>query len=271
MFSIITSLYRSDRYLDRFERELRHFVRYLQQRNLAFEILIIANDPTRREKELAEKFIGQPWFVFVSVGKEPLYATWNRGVSLAKGQAVGFWNADDVRYPEAMTEALTLFKQGAQLVYFPFKIARFLKIFGVFFLARKQLIDKQVPEFNEHTRQEFQRSMLCGPFFMFTKDLYNKAGPFDEQFKIAGDFDWCVRAVKTTDKFVKAKTVAGEFRVDGGGLSSGGSARQVVENNIIYRRYGILDKIQPEDQELAKHYRFEAILFQGHYQRLKNV
>jgi hypothetical protein len=85
--------------------------------------------------------------------------------------------------------------------------------------------------------------MHCGPFFIFTRELYNKMGPFDEQFKIVADFDWCVRAAKITDKFFLGKESAGVFRVDGKGLSSGGKPIHQAENNIVYRRHGVEDKI----------------------------
>jgi len=259
MVSIVTSLYKSDAYLDAFSYNLWKFAEVLAEESFAFELIVIANEPTERELKFESDFKAQAWLKFVSVGREPLYATWNRGVEMAKAEIMGFWNVDDVRFPKAIFEANELFKSGAELVYFPFKIDRYVKILGRPFLIHKQLIDRQIPEFNSKMRKEFERSMLCGPFFMFTKSLYQKVGPFDEQFKIAGDYDWCARAAKISDKLVKAKTVAGEFRVDGSGLSAGGSPRQVVENNVVCRRQGALDKIQTEDAELAKQYNFKII------------
>ncbi len=112
--------------------------------------------------------------------------------------------------------------------------------------------------------------MLCGPFFLFTKSLYARVGPFDEQFKIAGDFDWCVRAAKVSNGFVRGKTLAGEFRVDGGGLSAGGSERHAVENQIICQRHHIIDKIKPFGSSLLEQYRADAILYQGNYLPINN-
>lgn len=260
MTSIVTSLYKSDQYLDAFTGHLKRVANFLTSKNFAFEIIVIANDPTDREKQLAKELASQSWFKFVTVGREPLYATWNRGVSLAKGEAIGFWNADDVRFSEAILEASILFQSGAQLVYFPFKVARYFKFFGKYFKVFTKTINSQIPEFNTESRKEFQRSMFCGPFFMFTKALYEQVGPFDEQFKIAGDFDWCVRAAKVSASFKKAKNVAGEFRVDGDGLSAGGNQRQLAENNIIYKRYGISDKIGLVDQSIEENYNIQEIL-----------
>jgi GT2 family glycosyltransferase len=245
--------------MDEFTGHLKNFSKDLTGKNFQFEVIAIANDATQREQRFADDFKNEPWFKFISVGREPLYATWNRGVGMAKGEAVGFWNVDDIRFPEALVEADRLFLDGADVVYFPFKIDRYMKILGKSFLIHKQLINKQVPENNQTTKKEFQRSMLCGPFFLFLKKFYEKVGPFDEQFKIAGDFDWCVRAAKASDKLVKAKSLGGEFRVDGSGLSAGGKLRHVTENNLIYKRHGITDKIKDIDQSLIGQYNFKVI------------
>ena len=265
MFTIISSLYKSDKYLPKFSARLLEFADGLKNQHADFELIAIANDPTEAEKKFAQDFAKHSWFKFISIGREPLYATWNRGVGLARGEIIGFWNVDDVRYPEALIEAQRLFEQGNELVYFPFKIGRYFKLLGKYFLVGKQTIDSQIPEFNHQTRPEFSRSMLCGPFFLFKKTFYGKVGPFDEQFKIAGDFDWCARAAKISDKFVKAKSVAGEFRVDGGGLSAGGSPRQIAENNIIYTRNHVWDKIQIAQDLLIIQYRAKHISFEGKF------
>ncbi len=232
-FSIITSLYKSDKYLLEFEKHLRKFASDLGLAGVDFELIAIANDPTEKEKAFAKSFSNDTWFKFINVPRESLYATWNRGVAEAKGEFVGFWNVDDVRFASALVEAVQLFKTGAMLVHFPFYIKRYLNL-GLFNLPLPmQKIDRQIPEYSDTTRSQFLQGMVCGPFFIFSKALYKEAGPFDEQFKIAGDFDWCVRAAKVSSAFKKAKSLGGIFRVDGGGLSAGGSDRQKWENAVV--------------------------------------
>ena len=100
---------------------------------------------------------------------------------------------------------------------------------------------------------------------MFTKSLYEKVGPFDEQFKIAGDFDWCTRAAYKTDTFVKAKTVGGIFRVDGGGLSAGVNPRRTAENNIVYIRNHVWGKIVAANDLTIKDYRPKNLKVQNSF------
>jgi hypothetical protein len=50
--------------------------------------------------------------------------------------------------------------------------------------------------------------------------------------------------------------------VDGKGLSfGGGNPTLVVERNLIYKRFGITDKIAPEEAKLASQYRYNAIKY----------
>ncbi len=115
--SIVTSLFLSDRYLDALTDHLKTFAKGLLNAGVSFEVIVIANKPTLREQQFGKDFSSKPWFRFIPVELEPLYASWNRGVEMAKGEVVGFWNADDVRYFEGVVEADQLFKNGAQLVY----------------------------------------------------------------------------------------------------------------------------------------------------------
>lgn len=261
MISLITSLYRPGKHLQTYLNNLNAFVK---NTSMDLEVIVIGNDLQAEElAELQKQQKHVPWLKVVNVPRETLYASWNRGVEMAKGEILGFWNVDDVRYFLALSEAVELFKQGAELVYFPFIVKRYVNIMGKSFLVWKSKIDKAIPEFNNITRSEFIRSMFCGPFFMFTKELFGKVGQFDEQFKIAGDFDWCVRVAKSEAKMVKAKSLAGEFRVDGGGLSAGANKVVVAETNVVHRRFGVLDKLLPEEMELAKKYQIDSRLYQG--------
>ena len=264
MFSLVTSLYKTDKYLDAHTKNLRRFANELKEKNISFEIIAIANDVSAREKQFGKDFSAESWFTFLEVPRESVFATFNRAFSMAKGDVFGFWNVDDVRYSESLVEAEKLFKEGAELVYFPFTVKRYFKVGPWAVPLIWQRIDKQIPEFNQQTKKQFLEGMICGPHFLFTKSLYQQVGPFDEQFKIAGDFDWCIRAAKITDKFVKAKSLSGVFRVDGGGLSAGANPRRSAENNLIYKRYNITGKDEPQPQG-DFNYRADAILVGGNY------
>ena len=249
MISLITSLYKSEKHLKKYFKSTKKFADFLLKNNIDFEIVIVANDSTVSEKQKLEKFksLNNRVRIFY-IPRESLYTSWNRGIEMAKNDIIGFWNIDDVRYPEAIIDGIKLIKKGAELVYFPFIIKWYLNFLGLSIVIRKRIIHP--PIFN---KKEFTRSMHCGPFFIFSKVLYRKVGPFDEQFKISGDFEWCIRAAKV-DEFKLSNKIAGEFSVFRGDLSSGRNPLREAENNIIYKRHKIFDKIQNIDEGLTTDY-----------------
>jgi len=259
MLTIITSTYKSEKYIKKYVAHLMTAGNFLQDK-IDFEVIIIANDLSEKEKKAFEICSNKKWFKLLSVPRESLYASWNRGVDAARGTVVGFWNADDIRYPEALLDGVKLIEGGADLVYFPFIIKWYLNFFNIGILVKKKKI---LPDF--YDRNKFTSGMHCGPFFLFSKEFYKQVGPFDEQFKIVGDFDWCVRAAKISDNFVLSKVNAGEFRVDGGGLSAGGKYRFKVENSVVFERHSILIKSEGvTDKEMEK-FDSSRILYKGNF------
>ena len=253
--SLITSLFRSERYLPRYTD---HVLRVAHEcRDLTLQLILVANDASPREREWIARLqneartISNLQIVPLFVARETLYASWNRGVRASAAECIGFWNVDEIRNADALSEAREAMRAGAELVYFPFfEITRtkrwgFFNDFAINFLT--------VPSFN---RADFTRGMMVGPFFIFARRLYDRIGPFDEQFRIVGDFEWCVRAAKVTD-FHFARALGGAFIHDGTGLSARGNPRHPAENNIVYLRHGALDKLQPAHPALMRQYRVE--------------
>lgn len=260
MLTIITSLYKSEKYLTKYLKNVSFFAIFLTAKKINFELIIIANSPSEKEKKQCAILKKYDWFKFIEVQQEPLYASWNRGINMAKYDNIAFWNVDDIRFPEATIESLNLINKGAEIVYFPFMIKWYLNLFNISFLVKKNNI-KPIP-FNQ---KMFTEGMHCGPFFMFTKKTYNKVGPFDEQFKIAGDFDWCVRAAKITNAFALAKNSAGIFRVDGQGLSAGSKKRFILENNIVLARHHLPNKLTDFSQEETTKFEINQILYNNEF------
>ncbi len=182
MITLITSLYRSEKFLPAYIKDVEAF--HKASEGITLELIIVANDITEKEKELLSSLSKHEWIRVIEVPRENLYASWNRGVREAKGEYIGFWNVDDQRFPDALIAASEEFKKGAELVYFPFLYKRYVSIAGIDILAKKKIIDP--PLFN---KESFRHGMHAGPFFLFKKELFDKNGPFDESFKIAGDFD----------------------------------------------------------------------------------
>lgn len=226
--SITSSLYRTEKFLSAWKKNLEYFANEAKDLNLRFEINAIANEPSEAELKILNELTREPWFNLHIVKRESIYASWNRGAQLAKTKAITAWNVDDTRNAKAIRDGLNLINQGAELVYFPFTYKRYIKLFGFDVLVKRVLIDP--PKF---TREIFTKEMHCGPFFLFTKSLYEKIGPYDETFRIAGDYDWCVKAAKLSNSLIKSVVNAGIFEKRAGTLSGGKNPLQEQENARI--------------------------------------
>lgn len=260
MTSLITSLYRSERYLPEFLKKTLVVGEFLVENNFDFEIVIVANDPTQMERNLiltAQK--RQKWLRYYAVEREPISASWNRGIELASGNILGFWNVDDGRFPEAIMEGSRLISQGSLLVYFPFIYKRYVKFLGLSWLVKRKLI-KPAP----FEQKEFTRSMQEGPFYMFSRKFYQTVGPYDEQFKICQDFDWCVRAAKK-GIFTLSNMVAGVFVNEGTSLSGSKNPRHEAEDNVALTRSGATDKLHPIDPVMMEIFNIQKVLYKGKF------
>ena len=230
MISIITSLYNSQNHLSQYIQHIEECSLALTEAGVIHEFLVISNDPNPAEKVFLEelkKKTSIPTRIIIC-DRESLYATWNRGIREATYPHVTFWNVDDNRFPNAIIGGLQRMHEGFDIVYFPFIYKRYVKIFGLKILVKIK-ITKTIP----FDYQLFLKGMYLGPFFMVKKTAFEKVGFFDESFKISGDFDWSVRAVRAGATYIKSDILGGTFTNDGTTLSGSRNNLQQTENKRI--------------------------------------
>lgn len=233
--SIVTSLYGSASHLAGFLQQLEACMRTVESCGLSAESIIVSNAPDRRERRILRAALGSPWWAdhsrLIAVPRETLYASWNRGVRASSGSAITFWNADDYRNPEAIVESVELIRQGKALVRLPWLNVVQRKHPGG---GENRIVEIKDPD---HDNALNPQSDFClGPFFVFSRHLFEEFGPFDEQFHIVGDYDWQLRVVPHTG-LPWGKRLGGVFFVDGTNLSSTGSQRLLAEQNLLRKRY----------------------------------
>ncbi len=253
--------------MGQFIKHVQLFAKALEQKKFPFEIVIVPTLPSQKELALLRAIRNQPWCSVHEFNQRGLYAAWNYGISVARGDVYGPWNADDIRFPEAVMEAQELANGGVDISYYPFYIKRYLSLGFVDIPVKTKKVEGEVLEYE---KRKFEITMTAGPHFMFTKKAYEQTGPFDEQFKIAGDFDWCARAARRGLKFQAGKNYSGIFRVDGNGLSAGANKTLRAENNIVYKRQNALEKVSPGVEELEAKYRKNELLYNGVWQNLRD-
>lgn len=224
--SIIVSLYRTETHLARFLHEAKSMSKELDVADVKHEFVLVANDATPEERKFLDTL--ELPFKIIHVPREPIYASWNRGVRESQGEFLTFWGVDDTRYASAIVEGLKNFETtNADIVYFPFRYHRFIKILGLSLLAKVKTFIP--PEFDKDC---FQKEMHLGPHFMVRRSLLDKIGLFDETFNVAGDFEFQTRATNLQATFSRVLSISGIFRNDGTTLSGSRAALHSEENKL---------------------------------------
>lgn len=227
--TIITSAYRSEKYLQRFLESVAS-----QTVAADLELVLVLNDPSPAENAILESwapdFRGR--LVALRTGREPIGRSWNRCLECGEGTAFAIWNVDDVRTPSSIGDQISLIRAGADVVFGDYDIA-----FDEVSMkpARRVTTADWGPD-------DLRREMRLGPFFMFSRRAFEATGFFDEQFRAALDYDYALRLM---GRFTPERTqsVLGTYFDGGIGLSTGSTSVQPVERTAIRLRYGIYDDL----------------------------
>ena len=249
--AVISSLYRCERHLPAFSAAVFGFARQVSESGIQAHYLPIVNDATRREREQIDglaseinaRYYGRMTPQYLP--RETLYASWNRGLAATEAPFFTFWNADDFRSVAAFREGCAALQSGADLVDFDYTRVAQVKRFHLF--ARQQRI--HVPCM--FAPDSPARRADIGPFFMASRSLYDRVGPFDPNFQVAGDTEWASRAAPFA-RFQRGASNGGDFIVHGDNLSNTGGDRETIEVNIISLRQGDWTRLKPANPKAMR-------------------
>lgn len=223
------------------ERYLKLFLDELPKQTIfdSLQVVLDHNEPTDKElvwvKEFQKKYPGVLKHIIVNP-VEPIGTSMNRCIREADADYVAIWNVDDLRTPDSLEKQLDILQnKGGDVTY------------GNFVIVNKfpDTTGKLSDQVRYHRwPKEYTRSMILGPFFMWRKNLCEKAGMFDEQLKSGADFDLAIR-LAIHGKVLPTHGVLGYYLDEGLGASTRGDGRQSLERTVIELRYGITDKIVP--------------------------
>ena len=247
--SAVVPYFRGDKYLEKFLENV------LEQTILnELEVVLVHNEPTHKEIELVQKFqIQHPGVINHIVIKpvEPIGTSMNRCIKNAKGEYVAIWNIDDLRTPNSFEIQKKVLDENPEvgLAYGDYIV---VNTFG----GRKGRLVSP-PEFE---RKEFIKSMHCGPFPMWRKEINEKIGYFDEQLMQGADFDLMAR-IATTYAMKKCQGLLGYYLDVGLGLGTRQGTLQPIERTVIELRYGAYNKLDFRYYKKALKYRISEVFF----------
>ena len=250
--SAISSCYKMDSYL-------KIFLKLLPQQTFfeKMEVVLDHHEPKKNELQLIrafqKKYPGRLKHL-INKSVKPLYSSWNRCIENSKGKYLAIWNIDDIRTKNSIELQYDVINSNnVDFVYGNYTV---VKKFGS---TRGHFINHK--KFN---KSELTRSMILGPFYMFKKNSCRKIGFFDEQFKVAGDFDFAIRlALESNGKMVNENL--GYYLNAGRGLSTKSNSSQSIEKDQVCFRYGIFDKIEKKNIPYLLDYNVNNFLYKKKY------
>jgi glycosyltransferase involved in cell wall biosynthesis len=157
---------------------------------------------------------------WVSEADRGIYDAMNKGVALCNGEFIGIIGAGDWYESDAIEKVVATFRAGgADVVYGDVEIVDGETGLAYWRRSRSDLMPRTMSSISHTTT--FVRRPLFG------------VRPFDETWKIAGDYDFCLGLYVAGHKFVHAGGAIAHFRI-GGASSSRKTAYEVFR---VHRKY----------------------------------
>jgi glycosyltransferase len=127
--------------------------------------------------------------IIISEADKGVYDAFNKGLNLATGDIIGFLNADDVFFDnDSLLKISNAFTDGVDIVY-----------------GNLDYIDESGKVIRNWISQPYKLGrvkkawMPAHPTFYCRKEVYDRLGGYNDSFKIAGDFELCLRFLEVNE------------------------------------------------------------------------
>lgn len=203
ILSAIVSTYASERFM-------RGCLDDLLAQTIAdrMEIVVVdACSPQREGEIVRELAASHPNVRYIRTGaRETVYESWNRGIRNARGKYVTSANTDDRHRADGLERLVDALERdpGAALAYGDVAIT--LRENETFERASK-IFSYSWPEFD---RKLLFRADFVGPQPVWRRELHDRYGWFDPEFRSAGDYEFFLR-IAVHERFVHVPQILGLY------------------------------------------------------------
>lgn len=259
LVSVITPCFKTERYLE-------VFLNHLPQQTIfeRTQFVLDMNAPSDLELEILRNFRkSYPERLKVLCSKKVvnISTSMNRCVVNSDADTLAIWNVDDLRTEHSLENQYHTIRNHKSPA-FTIDSFEVVNTFG-------QKSGRIVKHANLN-KDELLSGMYLGPFFMFSKELIEVVGYFDEQLYSGADFDFAIRLARAVDP-VYPTGVAGYYLDEGMGASTRANSLQPLERTVIELRYGIFHKIDENFIYPASRYVIPYIVNSGQFVSLSSL
>jgi glycosyltransferase involved in cell wall biosynthesis len=197
-----------------------------EQTNVSVEHILIDGASTDRSLSIISQY-QRPALVFKSEPDEGIYDAMNKGLAIAKGEIICFLNADDY-YVSPNTLSLVV----DTIEKFNLDVLLADVCFFRSGYRGKPLRRYRAARFNP--KRLAWGWMPAHPALFARRSVYDHIGPFDKSFRIAGDYEWIVRAFRSVKlRYQHLPKVLVNMQT--GGVSTRGLASTWLLNKEVIR------------------------------------
>lgn len=230
--SIVTAAYNSE---DTIQDTI---LSVLSQKYQNFEHIIVDGNSKDKTMEIIEEsskdYNGR--LKYISESDNGIYDAMNKGIKMASGDIIGTLNSDDFfTSDDVLSKIIEEFEDNDA-------------IYGDVHFVSNDNLHKSV---RFYSSSDFKPSrmkmgfMPAHPSFYCKKNIFDKIGLYDTQFKIAADFEFLLRAIYVNH--IKIKYVPFDFvtmRTGGISTSGFGSHKKIfLEHMKAYRKNGVKSNV----------------------------
>jgi hypothetical protein len=185
----------------------------------------------------------------------------NRSIHNSDADTLAIWNVDDLRSNSSL-ENQYLALQDSKKPSFTVDSYEVVAKFGD--TSGRLVMHKNL------SQDELLTGMYLGPFFMFSKEVMDEIGYFDEQLFSGADFDFAIRLARAANP-VFPSGVAGYYLDEGMGASTRANSLQPLERTVIELRYGIFHKVDSRYIYPASQYVIPAVRKDSQFVKLSSL
>jgi glycosyltransferase involved in cell wall biosynthesis len=196
----------------------------LNQSYLNIEYLIIDGGSTDGTLDIVKQYQNRLAY-WISEPDRGIYHAMNKGLKCCKGELIGIINSDDWYEPNACERVVEEYKKQNRAE-------------GVYYGYLRVWKDNSEYSVRRHHHTFHKDQMIQHPTWFVSKTIYEKHGVFNDQFRIAGDFDLFQRFILQSVDFYPLDCILSNFRM--GGISVRGKRLAAKEYlNIRYTYHWI--------------------------------